>query len=213
MLEIDCAGELLRLLPDKAVYWPAASTLVLADLHLGKPATFRAAGIPVPESTTLADLARLQDLIRTLRPRRLMILGDLFHARAGLQREMLDAVDQWREKNPGLEIILVSGNHDRRAGKPPANWDFEVVSRWSEGPFLFVHEPVEKKSAYVLAGHIHPALVMRDKFGPALRAACFCFGERRAILPAFGSFTGMCNIQPARGERIFLIGDRRVIQI
>ena len=42
------AGEPLHLLPERALWWPAARVLFVADLHLGKAATYRALGQPVP---------------------------------------------------------------------------------------------------------------------------------------------------------------------
>jgi hypothetical protein len=41
-MEIVLAGETLRLLPDKALYWPRQQTLFIADAHFGKVAAFRA---------------------------------------------------------------------------------------------------------------------------------------------------------------------------
>lgn len=214
MLEIECAGEKLQLLPEKAVYWPAMQTLIVADLHLGKSAAFRAAGIPVPESTTHADLLRLQNLVFITRARRLIILGDLFHARSGLQREMMEQVERWRQRHPALDVTLIQGNHDQKTGPPPDHWNFRFEAEtWRDGPFIFSHKPMESNEGYVLSGHIHPAFVLRDKFGPSLRSPCFCFGKRRAILPAFGSFTGMANIKPAEDERIFIVGECEVLPV
>ena len=46
-LGILLAGEPVHLLAQHALWWPAQGTLFIADLHLGKAATFRARGIPV----------------------------------------------------------------------------------------------------------------------------------------------------------------------
>ena len=54
------------LLPGRAAVLPASATLLVADLHLGKAATFRKAGIPVPEGSAQRDLARLADGPRRL---------------------------------------------------------------------------------------------------------------------------------------------------
>ena len=62
-LDIDVAGESLRLLPDRALLWPRARTLVIADLHLGKAQHFRRAGIALPRGGTGHDLARLDRLL------------------------------------------------------------------------------------------------------------------------------------------------------
>ena len=218
MLEIDCAGEKLQLLPEKAVYWPGEKMLIVADLHLGKPAAFRQAGIGVPESTTAADLSRLNALLEITHARRLIILGDLFHSKPGLQQEMLDAVTEWRSQKTQLEIILISGNHDKHSGAPPKIWGLhEHGDIWRHGPFIFSHQPDVESAGrgYILAGHIHPAIVLRESFGGSLRAPCFCFGPRRAILPAFGSFTGMHNLKRQRGDRIFAINarEREIVEL
>jgi len=55
---ISAAGEHLLLLPQKAVYWPRASLLAIADIHFGKAAAFRSYGIPVPRGTTARTSTR-----------------------------------------------------------------------------------------------------------------------------------------------------------
>jgi uncharacterized protein len=214
MVEMECAGERLRLLHEKAIFWPATETSIIADLHLGKSATFRSLGIAVPETTTSADLERLERIVVGTGSKRLIILGDLFHDRAGLQPATLSRMESWCVQRADLEIILVPGNHDRKAGRPPRNWNIrEVENEWRCGPFLFSHEPVDSKDAYVLAGHVHPSFILRDRFGPNLRAPCFYFGERCGLLPAFGSFTGTSEILPEKVGRIFVIGPEEIIEL
>src|SRR5215207_6184828 len=121
-LNIELEGERLALLPERAVWWEGRQTLLAADLHWGKAAAFRAAAIPVPEATTGSDLERLTRAIEQTGARRLVLLGDLIHARSGRTRRMLEAVEVWREQHPGLELLLVRGNHDRSSGDPPQNW-------------------------------------------------------------------------------------------
>jgi len=208
-MEINCAGERIQLHPEKAVYWPREKLLIIADVHFGKPAAFRRAGIAVPEFTTAQDLERLDLMLEATRAEGLLILGDLFHARTGCQPEMLNAVTHWRRRWQQLEIILISGNHDWHSDAPPSDWNFhEVGDSWSCRPFTFCHDPDFRTRGYLLAGHLHPAIVLRENFGGVLRAPCFCFGQRRAILPAFGSFTGMHNLRPQPRDRVFVIGPR-----
>jgi len=52
MIECTVAGEKLVLLAERAVFWPAKKALFVADFHLGKAASFRRAGIPLPSGTT-----------------------------------------------------------------------------------------------------------------------------------------------------------------
>ena len=59
---IELAGEQVALLPQKALYWPRETTLIVADIHFGKAASFRALGVPVPHGTTAQNLEALDAL-------------------------------------------------------------------------------------------------------------------------------------------------------
>ncbi len=43
-LDVVLCDERVQLLADRALYWPRARTLFVADVHLGKAAAFRAGG-------------------------------------------------------------------------------------------------------------------------------------------------------------------------
>ena len=105
---MECAGEQLELLSARAVLWPRERTLFVADIHLGKTASFRAAGVAAPEQTTPVDLGRLGTLIDATRVERLVILGDLLHAAAGRTPAVLDLVAKWRRSFHEIEILLVA---------------------------------------------------------------------------------------------------------
>ena len=188
---IEWAGETLLLLPQRAVWWERQRTLFIADPHFGKAAAFRHAGIPVPETLHSDDLARLDEILRTRGAQRLVILGDFLHARSGRSDATLGALAAWRARLADLEIVLVLGNHDRRAGAPPSDLHIQCVAGpWPLPPFHCCHEPQEIADAFVLAGHLHPAFRLSERIGSALRGPCFVFGPRLAVLPAFGDFTG-----------------------
>ena len=121
------AGETLWLLPERALWWPAQRVLWVADLHLGKAATFRALGQPVPSGTTLANLQRLSQLIAHYQPAQLVFLGDFLHAAQARTPTLLAALADWRAAHSGLACTLVRGNHDSRAGDPPADLAITVV--------------------------------------------------------------------------------------
>ena len=73
----------VHLLPGRAAFLPATSTLLVADVHIGKAASFRRLGVPVPAGTTAANLVRLDGLLARWPVRRLVVLGDLLHAASG----------------------------------------------------------------------------------------------------------------------------------
>jgi len=71
-VDFEFGGSAWRALPQRAALWLDRCWLLVADLHFGKSATFRARGVPVPAGTTQADLARLTALIEATRARRLV---------------------------------------------------------------------------------------------------------------------------------------------
>ena len=212
-IRLTIAAEAVRLLPERALFWQGAGTLVVADMHWGKAATFRAAGIPIPGGATADDLARLDSALSRTGARRLVVLGDLFHAKAGrVATRTLAALREWRERWTELEIQLVRGNHDRHAGDPPQDLRIHCVNAPAFlPPFVLRHEPRESAEGYTLAGHLHPALVMS---GPALqreRLPCFLVRPGVTILPAFGSFTGTASVMPESADRAFVVADGEVL--
>ncbi len=214
-VRLDLAEEPVHLLPERALFVPRTSTLVTADLHWGKAATFRAAGIPIPRGGTGDDLLRLDAALARTAARRLVILGDLFHAKAGrVSVETLDELQRWRTAHLQLSILLVRGNHDRRAGDPPGELGIDCVDApAADPPFVLQHHPSASDGGYALAGHLHPGLTLT---GPALfreRLPCFVIGPRRAVLPAFGGFTGCHPVEPAFDERLYVVAGHEVLAV
>ncbi len=208
------AGERVDLLAQRALHWPAASTLFIADLHLGKAAAFRAGGVPLPRGGTQADLARLSALLAATDARRLVVLGDFLHAAAGRVAALDTAFRAWRAHHAALDLVLVRGNHDDRAGDPPAAWDVNVVAEPHPlAPFLACHVPVAPATGYALCGHVHPGVRLHGRGDDTAVLPCYVLGRRRAILPAFGSFTGLARVPPRQGDRFVAIAGRRLFAL
>ena len=209
--EIDLCGERLWLLADRALYWPARKALLLADVHIGKAASYRALHQPVPRGTTAATLQRLDALLEAYPSEQLIVLGDFIHARSGRAPATLALLQAWRERHDGLRISLIRGNHDRHAGDPPQALAIEVRDEpWLLGPFALQHEPLAHPTHTVLAGHLHPVCVLRGKARQRLRLPCFVIEEGVSLLPAFGEFTGGWQVEPEAPARVFLAGADRV---
>lgn len=209
--EVEWAGERLHLLPEKALWWPARSTLFVADVHLGKAATYRALGQPVPGGTTQDNLQRLSGLINRLDAARLVVLGDFLHAARARTPQVLNSLDAWRNQHHATEMVLVRGNHDDRAGDPPAHLGIEGVEEpWLIGPFACCHHPQTHATHFVLAGHDHPVCRLTGRGRDALRLPCFASTPAGATLPAFGAFTGGHLVRPGNGVVLHAIGGDRV---
>jgi DNA ligase-associated metallophosphoesterase len=207
-------GEELQLLADRAIHWVGASALLIADPHFGKAATFRAAGIFVPAGTTAVTLNRLDVLLGATDARRIVFLGDFLHAREGRHPSTLAAIDEWRAKHPSVDMLLVRGNHDRRAGDPPPTLQIACVDGpHIEGPFAFAHHPAHVNGSYVLSGHVHPAARLHGGGREHARLPCFWFGADCAVLPAFGEFTGLADVQVSSGDRIWVTTGSEVIAL
>lgn len=212
-LRVVLGGEAVDLLAGRALYWPREATLFVADVHLGKAAAFRAGGVPLPRGSTQTDLARLARLVASTGARRLLVLGDFLHAAAGRVPALDAAFRAWRDQHSGLGLTLVRGNHDDRAGDPPPAWGVDVVADpHAVPPFLACHAPCHPPSGYVLSGHLHPGVFLTGADGAA-RLPCFVIGARRAILPAFGSFTGLAMVAPAAGDRLVAIAGSRLFAL
>lgn len=217
---IDAAGERLWLLPGHAVHWPAARTLFAADVHLGKAASFRALGQPVPTGTTAGNLARLDAVLASVDAGRLVFLGDLLHARAAHNPALRQAVREWRARHAHLDLVLVRGNHDDHAGDPPAEWSVEVVDEpWALGPLRGFHHPPAAAAAvdtdtdadtFWLAGHEHPVCHLQGSAHDHLRLPCFVRRAGGLVLPAFGEFTGGMAVRADGGQRLYPVGGGRV---
>lgn len=188
----------------KVIVAPLHRALFVADVHLGKAATFRSLGVPVPAGTTQENLDRLSAAICVFQPASLYFLGDLLHARAAQNPELLGKLLNWRMRHAGIEMTLIRGNHDSKAGDPPAEMNIEVVEEhFMLGGFALCHHPQTVPGAFALAGHEHPVVVLNGKGRSRARLPCFYLKAGQLILPSFGEFTGGFAVVPQAGERVF----------
>jgi len=215
MLTFEWGGEPLVLLPQRAVLLARHDTLVVADAHLGKAASFRRLGVAVPRGTTSETLAQLGGLIERHGVRRVIFLGDFLHsAHAQNAASTQAALARWRRAHRGLELTLVRGNHDERAGDPPPALAIDAVDEPLEiGALALCHHPEAPPGRHVLAGHWHPCVHVGGRAHERLRLPCFWFSDRAGVLPAFGAFTGMHPIRRGPGDRVFAVADAQVREL
>ena len=214
---IELAGETVHLHADRAVHWPRMSTLVIADLHLGKADHFRRAGIALPRGGTSHDLERLDALLQRTHATRLLVLGDLVHGALG-DAPWLRRWSAWRRGWPQLRVEVVPGNHDRQLMRAPAQpnaLDVTVHGAFhSESPFVFIHGHARESASaegagYVLSGHLHPVIRL-----PGLpRLPAFHFGPNAGVLPAFTAFSGGSPISAASPGRSFVCAPESLVEI
>lgn len=204
-------GHPLVFHPDAAVLLEKTADLVVSDVHLGKAATFRARGIPVPEGDAERDLTRLVNLAAETGARRLIVAGDLFHAPSGITPEIESGVAEFLTKLK-IPLVLVGGNHDDKLRSLPAG--LSSVPSFESGGIRFVHDPADVEGpAFHIAGHLHPVVRIKDGKRTSLRLPCFLLRGNLLVLPSFGSFTGGATIDPQPGDRAFVTLRDRVVEV
>ena len=201
----------LLLHPEAAVFLEETGDLVVADIHLGKAAAFRARGIPVPEGDTERDLVRLGNLVQETGARRLIVAGDLFHAPAGVTPEIEACVDAFLTKLD-VPLVLVGGNHDAKLRRLPSG--LASVPSFEAAGIRIVHDPADVEGPeFHIAGHLHPVVRIKDGKRTSLRLPCFLLRGNLLVLPSFGSFTGGAAIDPQPGDRAFTPLRDRVVEV
>ena len=214
MIECVVAGEKLVLLAEKALFWPAQQALFVADFHLGKAASFRKAGIPLPPGTTTENVERLGRAIDKTHARQVVFLGDFLHSADGRAQSTFERFGAWRGARATLALTIVRGNHDKKAGDPPSDWNVRCIEAGERlGPFVLNHEPGASRGGYALSGHIHPAVRLSGCGEKSLKLPCFWFGARYGVLPAFGAFTGTAEVLPRKGDQVFVVAEEEVLQV
>jgi uncharacterized protein len=195
-----------------ALYWEEQRLLVVSDLHLEKGSSFATRGVLLPPYDTIATLGRLGAVIARHDPRTVIALGDSFHDREAHERlspanrEVLGALQMRRD------WIWISGNHDPAL---PDDLGGTVANEVAIGPITFRHEPTGAEGE--IAGHLHPKARISGR-GRSVERRCFASDGARAVMPAFGAYTGGLSIRDAAFAKIFqtlgfvahVLGDRRM---
>jgi DNA ligase-associated metallophosphoesterase len=187
--QISFGKHHLTLTNQRAVFWGQASSLILADIHLGKAAYFRRNGIAIPSGVAAGDLKRLTELICHYSPRQVIFVGDLIHAGTNTEVEAFCALIK---KFTETKFILVRGNHDRIPSGQLSRLGLDTITTTLETEgLLFSHEPSAAQSLPVICGHIHPGIRIRLPDKKTLALPCYVVSESQLLLPAFSLFTGL----------------------
>lgn len=202
-----------RLSAGRAVFWEEEQTLIIADLHVGKSAHFRKAGIAVPANIVQEDLYRLQRLITKYHPKQVIVVGDMFHSSANNDVQYFKL---WRQQFALIPFLLITGNHDILAPELYKELDIDQEDSLCLHNIFFVHDAADAPSScneYVFSGHIHPGVRLVGYGRQHLRLPCFYFGPEAAVLPAFSHFTGTYSLEPEPSSAVFVIAEQKVFRV
>lgn len=212
-MALNLAGEAARLLPSGALVLEAHSALVVADLHLEKGSAFAARGQLLPPLDTRETLRRLAADVAAQRPGAVLFLGDAFHDRMASRRMADEDRGALEALALGADLVWITGNHDP---EPDRDLPGEAADEVRLGDLVLRHEPRLGAAHGELAGHLHPCARIATPRG-SVRRRCLVTDGERAVLPAYGAFTGGLNVLDAAFSGLFrkppvvaALGDRRV---
>ncbi len=200
-----------------ALFHVAESTLVVADLHLGKGDASARRGTFLPPYDTRETLARLAKAMDYFEPARVVCLGDSFHdceAERTLDpgdRRALAILQEDRD------WVWISGNHDPSLSAAAGG---SVRAELGIAGVTLRHEPTAGAAVREIAGHLHPVAKVWLQ-GHILRRPCFVANRQRLIMPAFGALTGGLNvldeaIRPLLGDQglsVWVLGEEGLYPI
>ena len=186
MVPFSFAGHDLIALPQGALFWPARSALLVADLHLEKASWFARFGQMLPPYDSQATLADLTALAVSTGACEIWCLGDSFHDRHGCDRLPVRAREMLVSLTSTLSWTWITGNHD------PGFADHcggDLVDEALVDGLMLRHEASPSEHRPELSGHFHPKLRVLLR-GRRVSRRCFVATPSKLILPAFGSLTG-----------------------
>lgn len=210
----EISGNHFLLSADRTIYWEEEKALIISDLHLGKSGHFRKHGIGIPQDVFKEDMQRLIVSIQMYKPRKIIIVGDMFHSHSNKEHELFL---KWRNDLPHIEFHLVIGNHDIL----PAGWYEKAGLQLHEnelgiGGFVFTHDINDADitvGKYYFSGHIHPCVQLKGLGKQFVQVPCFYFNETFAVLPAFGKFTGTYALKINKADHVFALAGNKVLKV
>jgi DNA ligase-associated metallophosphoesterase len=200
----------LRLLPEKAAFIEEMQTLLIADPHFGKSATFRKGGIPIPDTLLRNDLNRLSQLVNRTSAKSLIVLGDFFHSELNSE---WDAFLNWKKQYKELILQVIPGNHDKAMLKFMQAENLLSERMLRLGPLHLCHEPPKDLSVPAICGHIHPSLTLKGVARQKIKLPAFILLKNTLILPAFGSFTGTEDLSKQHYRKAWVAHSDKVWEI
>jgi hypothetical protein len=179
------AGAQLVALGSGALFWPERGLLCVSDLHLGKSERrARQGAAPLPPYETRETLSRLEADLKATGAGTVVCLGDSFDDRAAA-RALPEEDKLWiAAMQAGRRWVWIEGNHD----PGPVELGGTHLSELPVPPLVFRHIAQPGRSGEI-SGHYHPKIRLRLR-GQRLSRPAFLVDADRAILPAYGTYTG-----------------------
>ncbi len=186
----------------KTIFFPKQGILAFGDLHLGYDSMLKNQGINISYDELEETKKELELIIKKVKAlytlKKIVLLGDIKHYFSFNKEEVFDVSNflKFLEKFVSKDnLILIKGNHDTFTLK-----DYELknfyISEGADGKIAFTHGDKNYPEIYgkgiktVVIGHIHPAVLLKDKNGiKKEKFKCFLIGKYKGkefiVVPSF----------------------------
>lgn len=189
--------------PYPALYIPKKKILVVADLHLGIERILSKQGFHIPKFQFEEIKNDIEDLIKLREVEEIVINGDLKHQLSKAN------YSEWKEINKLLnflkeevkKISITKGNHDNYLIYSTREYDIPLKDYLIRDDILITHGNKNfdfGEINYIIIGHDHPVLTLRDRSGRKEKMQCFIYGKyngkKIVMIPAFSKLTKGCRV-------------------
>lgn len=175
---------------DYCVYYEPRNVIILADLHLGLEASLKDEGFSLPRFQKNEILDRLSTIFDKYDPETVIVNGDFKHEFGRNRREEFhDIVDVIDFINDHSDVILIRGNHDnflKNITEKRGIVFYEDSMVLDDITLTHGHKHIPPYD-FLILGHEHPSLKIRDEMGAFVKISCYMFNRSNniLILPAF----------------------------
>ncbi len=192
---------------------PDLDSLILSDLHVGIEIVQTSSGVLMPRFQTDNILEELGEARKISGMSKLVINGDLKHSFSGKNKKENQEVERFLRKVSMLfdEVYIVRGNHDSAIKYRTSDFNnVEVFDSLEKDGFLIAHGhkkiEVGEETRYIVIGHEHPALELKDDAGVAEKVSCLLYGRKEGVftvvLPAYSKIASGTSINNVPKNRL-----------
>ncbi|HIJ11351.1 MAG: phosphoesterase [Nanoarchaeota archaeon] len=180
---------------DLALWLEKEQALIISDLHLGYEEMLEKRGILTPKVQLKDIIERLNNILKNIKPKTIIINGDLKHEFGNiLNQEWRDTLRLFNflEKHCE-EIIIVKGNHDLFLGPLAKRNNIQLLKHIEMNDILIAHgDELIDKGKTIIIGHDHPAITLTDN-NKKEKFKCFLKGKwnkkNLIVMPSFHTLT------------------------
>jgi uncharacterized protein len=147
---------------DLSLYLKEEKILILADLHIGQEDAMTREGMLIPRFQFKDILSKTEKLLNKLKPRTVILNGDIKHEFQGISREENKKIQQYIDFiSKRARLIIIKGNHDNILEPITKRKGIDLVEFYVAGNIFIAHgdkvfnNEEFYKSRILIIGHEH----------------------------------------------------------